>query len=190
MFRYLILLFLVACGTPDGDGERVDGVPEGNHRIFVTSTTSQGDFGGIAAANSACQSAANNAGLVNNYKAILSDSGSDISDNLSGSGGVYVFNGVAPVLIAANINDLWNADFESLLGEVTYDENGNTVSSGVWTGTRATGDNGFANTCSDWTSSSSGANGLTGSTLSSDGSWIDDKLETCEKSLAIYCISQ
>ncbi|MCO4753611.1 MAG: DUF1554 domain-containing protein [Bacteriovoracaceae bacterium] len=182
------MTFFASCGSSTG-GDPVDGINVGEHRVFVTSTTTTGAFGGISGADSICLSRAQSSGLKKNYKAILSDSTNDAKDRLSLLGAVYKFNSESEKEKIVQLGvDLWES---SLLSAIDRDEQFNTVSGLVWTGTESEGRSGFSTDCNDWSSSSSADAATVGDTTMTDDRYIEVGIdESCDRSLRIYCISQ
>lgn len=159
------------------------------HVIFVTSTSSTGNLGGLSGADSICAARAalgsQTSSLGGNWKAILSDVGVDARDrlNLTGSYSIRNTNGETLFTTASTI---WTT---SPTNAVRYTENGNAIVSYVWTGTTADG-RFNVNSCSGWTESSSSYDGGFGSTNLSTGKWIEQpSSDPCDQSDALYCIN-
>lgn len=189
----LVLPFILsACGLSDSsDGASTDGIVGDQHRIFITSSTYTGNLGGISGADSKCQTAAQNAGLLRTYKAIISDSSDEARDNLSLVGEVLNIDssGNQDTIVEFGAN-LWDSSLDT---NIKYDEFGNFQSGRVWTGTDSDGGNtsGTLENCSNWSSSSSGVDGGVGDSTSSFGDWVEDaSTQTCDNSFRLYCISQ
>ena len=124
-------------------------VPAGQ-RVFVSSRTTLGDFGGLAGADAWCRHLPHDAGLGGLWVAWLSDSTTHARDRINGDGPFLLTDGT---LIASDRADLLD---ENLDFPIDLDEYGNppplTI---VETGTLANGYryNGATTFCSDWTSS-------------------------------------
>lgn len=123
-------------------------------RVFVTSTTSNGNMGGLSGADTICQNRAGAAGLDGTWKAWLSDSTTSAASRLSHANIPYkTLDGKT---IANNWADLTDGSLQNL---VTRTQKNTNYYSGVWTGTNADGSvtasTGQANHCSNWTSDSS-----------------------------------
>jgi hypothetical protein len=154
----------------------VAGFPPTNDRtVFVTSTTYDGNLGGLAGADAKCQARASAASLPGTYKAWLSDSTVSAGDRMTHSTGAYKLkNGT---VVATNWTDLTDG---SLASPISHDEFGNpageypfqNITTTAFTATFANGNanlsNGFH--CNDWTSNADGA-GWLGQTIFSDGRW-------------------
>ena len=69
-------------------------------RVFITSTTSHGDFGGLAGADSRCQDRALAVGMGMNWKAWISTTTVNAKDRVLGAG-PWVDNGMTLCLEAA-----------------------------------------------------------------------------------------
>jgi hypothetical protein len=189
----LIIGSLLSCGGESGSGELRDGVGDGDHRIFVTSTSYTGNLGGVSGADAKCTSHASSAGLVREYKAIVSDSTSNASGKLQITGSVYIFSGsTSKDLIVSAGSDLWATDTTSLLSSVDKDENFSTIGLTPWTGTDSDGTVALSSDhCSDWSTASAGTDGQVGSTNSTTDGWLEDPSSiSCNNSHPIFCISE
>lgn len=146
------------------DGEEVLGT------AFVTSTTQDGDLGGLAGADAICESLASAAGIGAGYRAWLSTSTVDARDRIVD--GPYVRTDGA--LVAFGTTDLTDG---TLFNPISLDESALPVSSEVWTGTSQAGQ-ATSDTCLDW--QSSGENiGSFGASLSSDSNWTENFAGLC-----------
>lgn len=182
---------MVGCGIEAGDDvETTDGVASNEHRIFVSSGTYTGsEVNGINGADSICESLAEDAGLERDYQAIISTTGSAANDRLSFSGAIYLISGsTIKNLVASSGSSLWGSEDANLLNRVDRDENGDSVSGSVWTGTDSEGGSQPSNTCDEWTSTAN--DGWVGSTDNFNSQWLEDTPESCTSSYHIYCVSQ
>ena len=179
---------IASCGSPTG-GDPVDGIKVGEHRVFVTSTSRMGSFGGVSGADSICLTLARAAGLKRSYKAILSDSSNAAKDRLSLLGAVFIFHTQDQIEKVVELGvDLWDS---SLLRAIDRDEQFNIVSDTVWTGTESEGTSGFSTNCNDWSSSSSSNTGSVGDSSMTDDRYIElGSDESCDTAHRFYCISQ
>ena len=188
-----LLALLISCGGADGDGLFEDGISDGNHRVFVTSNTYNGNLGGISGADSICNTEASSSGLKRTYKAILSSSLSSAFSRLNLTGKVYVFSDSETNSVVVNLGtDLWNTGSggADLLSSINIDTNYNVVSLSPWTGTDSDGSITLTgDMCQNWTSSSAAFQGQTGSTSSLNDSWIEGISSNCNLSRRLYCIS-
>lgn len=186
---FLSTLFLVACGSPDG-GDEIDGINSSDHRIFVTSSSFNGNLGGLSGANSLCNTAARGAGLSLNYSAILSTSSSDAETRLNITGNVFIFTDeTTPQLVASSGVALWEANFNSLNSAVNRDELFNIVTANAWTGTGVEGRFIAGNGCDNWTSNSGGEDGFVGDSGRVDEQWVEGLPIACSFTHRLYCIS-
>ncbi len=155
-------------------------------RIFVTSTTTGGNIGGLSGADAYCQARASAGGLPGTYKAWLSSSTVSAASRLVHHNVPYrQYNGN---LVADNWADLIDG---TLSGSVTMTELGTTVYSGfyVWTGSTTNGSS-HPNTCTDWTTGSSGVSGSRGLANNTTSSWTANGSSPCNGSGRFYCVQQ
>jgi hypothetical protein len=184
-----VLFISLSCGGPENGGENSDGVDTLEHRIFVTSTSYNGNLGGLTGADAKCKSVAQNAGLRRDYKAIVSNVSTNIADRLTITGSIYKVVGSNKVLIADSASALWSPP---LLSAVDRNENEASVTSGsqVWTGSADDGTKAL-NFCDNWNSNSVSQQGDYGIADRTDGQWLDaGSNSTCNNSKRLYCISQ
>ena len=115
------------------------------NRVFVTSTTTDGAFGGLAGADSICATRAAAGGLSGTFVAYLSDSTTDAADRVSTSRGWVRVDG-APFADAPTAFSNGKIVFPLRLDEYGNDV-GNVL---VYTGT--SGGTASTELCADWTS--------------------------------------
>ena len=190
----LALLGFVSCGSPgDGSGNLDDNIPTGGRRIFITSTTYQGDFGGLSAADSICNTRAQAAGLSKTYRSVLGSSALDVKNRFSGTESVYTYGDGNYHLVVSQLSNLWNTNFVNLSYAISYDEYGDYSSSKAWSGSVATGEEGTAQSCetigNSWTSNNSLDTGTIGDSSAISADWIELMVDDCSQSYAIYCLS-
>ena len=187
--KYIVLFIFpflfIACGSPAG-GDLLDGLEDGEHRVFVSSQSYSGDLGGISGADDKCQDLADRAGLKKDYQAILSDSGSDAQTRLNISGSIHIFDGVQKRRVASSGADLWNTDIADLSLGIKFDEDGDEVNDLVWTGTDSDG-NALGDHCDDWSSESN--SGWYGESEKKSAEWSESNFSSCSNFYRIYCIS-
>lgn len=199
MEKYLLAIvssiIFVSCGVSDADVGKRDGVATDDHRIFVSSELLTGNFAKDAAdafevADAKCSDLAKTAGLVRNYKAIISTQTTHAISKLVFSGAVYKVDSVGEAhLIVATGSDLWLTDSKNLLDTVDINEKGEgSLNQSPWTGTGADGATVIGNHCSSWTDST--GSGFTGSTANFGSKWLEDIDQPCGNSAPIFCISQ
>ena len=175
--------------------------PELLSMVFVTSSTFDGDLGGLAGADAACQALADAESLGGTYKAWLSDGGSGPDSRFTRKQWPYVNpNGT---VIAHNWQDLTDGELEN---SINIDESGNDVGvAGAWTNTGSDGSPAvvpFTEHCSAWTSSSSRETGIVGACHFTGGpdslfDWTASGALPCDISqnyvsqlLHLYCFEQ
>jgi hypothetical protein len=146
---------------------------------FVTSTTHNGNLGGLAGADTICTGRATAAGLPGTYVAWLSTSTVDAVSRLAGARGFVRPDGQPfadqPSEIGAN----------QIFNNLHLDESGNDVGTDVvWTGTTSDG-TASANTCSDWGLAS--GNGRSGSSEGGPAAWTDTANTNCSQPHRLYC---
>lgn len=160
-------------------------LPPGSYfRVFITSSTTKGNFGGLTQADNICQTRANTAGIGGTWKAWLSDSTTSASLRLHHATVPYkLVNGT---IIANNWTDLTDG---SIQNKINIDENGNAKSSTnyVLTGTNTDGSSTRKN-CSSWTTTTSIA--TEGRSNSSSASWTNDGNYNCTYKDFLYCFEQ
>jgi hypothetical protein len=168
--------------------------------VFVTSTSSTGDLGGLAGADASCQKLAGSAGLPGTYKAWLSDSTTDAATRLT-HGNAYAL--VDGTLVASSWAQLTSG---VLMYPIDLDERGSAVASNeVWTDTNEDGtaaydlDNAIED-CSDWTNGTTATSepaptselAFGGLASSADANWtvLDDGNYGCGTQGRLYCFQQ
>lgn len=159
-------------------------LPLAPKRVFQTLLGREGDFGGLASADAACQSEADDAGLTGTYKAWLSDSTISAASRLTHASVPYqLVNGTT---IAADWTDLTDGTLDAPI-DLSAD-GGMTALANVWTGTEADG-TASPNNCSNWTSSSTSLIGDLGSEVTSSG-WSAFGSGNCGEVPGFYCFEQ
>jgi hypothetical protein len=158
-------------------------------RVFVTSTTHNGNLGGLTGADDICQVRASAAGLPGTYKAWLSDNTSTPSTRFVQSTGPY--RRIDGVIVADNYADLTDG---SLDAAINVTEIGATISADVetWTSTKFDGTRAASGNCDQWTSPLSGIFTATfGSATTSNTTWTEkDLTSTCNEPRRLYCFQQ
>ncbi len=161
--------------------------PSGSKKVFVTSTTYDGNLGGLSGADAMCRAAAQAAGLANysNYKAWLSDTTNNAGTRITSDGPWYRLDGVK---VASNKAALTGTSSASLFTAISQTETGSYVGQYqlVWTGT---GDNGVAlgDRCVDWNNSTDSHLGQVGYATLSNSSWTTATTFACTNMRALYC---
>jgi len=163
------------------------------HFLFVTSTSYNGNLGGLAGADAKCQERAE-AGTMSSakapgskWKALLSSAvdGVAAADRAEISAPVRRLGGTQ---LASDHADL----FDGAIGTApVLDENGAQANSPVWTGSLESGLS-HGSDCTGWTTNlSSGNYGIVGWSGYADGRWLKSNVNgaTCGSSNRLYCIS-
>lgn len=155
-------------------------------RIFVTSTSYQGNLGGAAGADLACQGRAIAAGLGGTWKAWLSTSVSSPATSFTHTAAPYVR--VDGTVIAADWTALTSG---SLMTGVVLDEFGTYAGpSEVWTSTSTAGTY-TGGGCTDFTSNSSAAPyAYQGISDRNSSAWTTVYLNFCDRWARLYCVEQ
>jgi hypothetical protein len=188
-----------------GDAMANDGVVGPAKVVFITSTLYTGDLGGLAGADSKCQSVAMLA-LKGTFKAWLSSTATSASQRLTHSTGPYVLTDNTTVA-----SDWAGLTSGTLLHPIDLTETGmsapiptincgsTSVLPAAWTSTAPNGSlNGMRDTCTDWTTNgpSYGAGlGVVGQTNSTwtAGCGSESSVNTdpiCASQASLYCIEQ
>jgi hypothetical protein len=158
-------------------------------QVFVSSTSSLGDLGGLAGADASCQQLAASAGLGGSWVAWLSDAATDAIDRLHGDG-PFVTVGTGAV-VAIDRADLTSGILRSRIDRT---ETGALGNSSVWTGTDIDGtraDSG--NFCDAWTNATSSFFGQTGSSQRTNASWTEANQVFCDSDTipkGLFCFQQ
>ncbi len=157
-------------------------------RVFVTSTTYNGNLGGLSGADAKCMARASAAILNGTYKAWISDSTTDVSTRMAQSSVPYVLLDGSYSQVAAN----WAALISgSISTPIRYNELGNIVSANpipyVWTGTDVGGGR-SPPYCIDWNGTS--GQGRVGSALETNNAWTFTTPKACDNNYRLYCFEQ
>lgn len=155
-------------------------------RVFVTSTTHKGDFGGLTAADDICQQQAQAANLPGTYKAWLSDSANSPDTRFVKSPGPYHL--VDGTKVADNYADLTDDSLDAVIDRTEF---GQAVSMPFecWTFTDSDGGTfDGSDHCSNWTSTS--GEGHYGMTITTSHNWTNWNSELCSKAHRLYCFQQ
>jgi len=172
--------------------------------VFVTSVGHNGNFGGIAGADSFCQQRATAAGLQGTYKAWLSAGtvGTGPATRFTKAGIPYAL--VDGTVIANNWADLTDGAINAPLNLTEFGQVPTTQF--IWSYTRIDGTPGlFGNPnhncygadchCNNWSTTSTGGNPITGSAVAqrtkSDDDWTDYSFGNfCGSDFSVYCFQQ
>jgi hypothetical protein len=157
----------------------VDSAMPHTPRVFVTSTTHSGNYGGLAGADLVCTNLAIAAGLGGTWAAWLSvQGGPHAATRVSGVGPWSLVGGQVVATTKAQLLS------GTLSHAIDHDEKGIVVVGGrAWTGSGATGLY-ETNDCDKWTN---GANGRVGDGSSMMGTWTSVGVDGCGQLRRLYC---
>jgi len=154
--------------------------------IFVSSTTINGNIGGLVGADAHVQTAANSlASLIPGQPvtAILSVTGTNAPSRFV-DGGEAIYN-TQGELVANSLSDLFAGAGTGLFNDIQYDEAGNANAGIVWTGTQNDGT--LAPThCSNYTTTSTLQDGRIGRSDQFDGQWTEWGTLNCVNPARLY----
>ncbi len=167
------------------DGQVDEASCTATHYTFITNSPTAGfAIGSLSNADVFCQSKATSgtasSAMGATWKAIMSDESTNAKDRLSISGPVLLLDGST---VATDAADLWDGTIST---NININENGETVSSWVWTGTTEDGLKASGDTCNSWVGVGSG---LAGNSTSTTSTWINGNSGSCLSSYRLYCIS-
>jgi len=162
----------------------------GIKRVFVTSTSYDGNLGGLAGADAKCQTRAAAANLGGAWKAWLSDGTASAASRLTHSRGPYVRLDGATV--ANNWADLTDG---TIRNAIYLDEFGKDHPGEVWTNTYPNGEAiGYMNTkfgnCTNWMSNNYDYNGYDGFVGATYSGWTYFFNRFCVYEYSLYCFEQ
>lgn len=169
---------------------------------FVTSTTHDGNLGGLAGADAICQARATAALLPGTYKAWLSTGNganeSPVNGRFRQSGLPYRLPDTGNTKIADDWTDLTTCENgvsgACLDHAIDVTESGGTLSSDfVWSNTGSNGNEAPAQfDCDNWTSADGGNSGDWGQMQNNvvTGGWTDGGSISCAELYRLYCFQQ
>ena len=168
---------------------QLEGAAAGPRKVFATSTSFNGDLGGIAGANALCQSLADAAGLGGQFLAWLSDTSSSPASRFDRLGSFQLVDGTT---VADDWADLTDGTIDHA---ISLDEYGNSVTGFAWTDTRTEGTLAqAAASCQNWTSSSPPVTppippplGYRGDVTSTSEWTLSGGLQGCDTTNRLYC---
>ncbi len=191
------ILFVSSCAQmskytlEDKNSDEVD-VPVGT--IFVTSEEYEGDMGapsgGIDLANKNCNKLARAAGLKGQWVAMLSTSEiylDGLVSNILPSN--QMFYNMNNEVIANSVDDLFDGE---LFNPILYNELGEILEVGVWTGSYPNGS--LTLSCDDWTEENGQSYGTYGFSNADNNYWLGNTLgssffwASCDWEEHIYCL--
>lgn len=164
-------------------------------RVFVTSTTYNGNLGGLTGADAKCQARANATSLGGTWKAWLSDSRTSASSRLTHA--TVPYKRVDGFTVASDWKDLTDGSLQESIRvtelKTKLGDQGSFFSK-AWTNTKANGQIADAySSCNNWTSgSASTGNGWAGTFLNRDTQWTESGSDPCSviNTNHLYCFEQ
>ena len=154
-------------------------------RVFLSTVSYNGNLGGLAGADTKCQTLADAVPLGGTFKAWLSDGTTSAASRLTQFSSHYVMiNGVR---IANSWADLTDGN---IANRITMAESGVTLAGAVWTNTSTSGGITGTRHCTNWTIGTSAVQGEQGTTAYADYSWTADTYNNCNQSKRLYCFEQ
>jgi cysteine-rich repeat protein len=157
-------------------------------RVFISSTTSTGNLGGLSGADATCQSLATAAGLSGTYLAWLSDATQ--SPVMRFTQATVPYKLVGGTVVANDWTDLVDG---TLSAAINRSETGTLIDNAdVFTNTKASGD-GIATThCQNWTSSApaDATNVGLAKTGATNSIWTVFASVRCDTANHLYCFEQ
>jgi hypothetical protein len=149
-------------------------------RAFITSTTYDGNLGGLSGADNKCQTQAGAAALGGTWKAWLSSSSTDARERIPAMRYQTMNGGI----ITADGTNLYGG---GLAADIASNEFNGSVSGTAWTGTGTDGSK-TTDRCSDWAATT--GNGTVGNN-SSTMQWTNDASPaSCAGMQRLYCFEQ
>jgi hypothetical protein len=185
------------CSRPDAKVTGVDASLNflcsfpGKKIAFISSTSSNGNLGGLTGADQKCQTLADSAGIHGTFKAWLGDSTKSPSNRFTQATVPYVK--LDGSLIANHWTDLTDGD---IANPINIDENGDGAGTlRVWTGTNSVG--GLPNpiySCVDWSNGGEGVQAFAEGSVGDTGlnvTWANNGVkEECSGVFRLYCFEQ
>lgn len=183
-----------ACSDNTTPGEAIGGSCVTGKRVFVTSQSFRGDFGGVDRADRICRNAALDAGLGGSFKAWIGDDVSPAPAARFRHATIPYFKrviGSGDEIVANDWQDLTDG---TLITSIDTTEYGNDVVSTTytaWTSVKVDGTDDPGPQCDpSWSNSSSAATGAVGSLDDFNQSWTSDSVDLCSNESHLYCFEQ
>lgn len=161
-------------------------------RVFVTSTSTTGNIGGLAGADAICTARASAAGISGTFKAWLSTASVSVASRFTQATVPYYRRAGGNIVVLAQNWAALTANSTTVPGQISFDENGVVVAANVWTGTSTTGASAVP-TCVDWTSTAGpmgGRQGYSSPRPQDIGWWTDQGTAACHSNSRLYCFEQ
>jgi hypothetical protein len=167
----LLLHLLLSCsaeveGPVNTDGFAdgfADGIDLSSHRLFISSTTTNGLIGstGLSGADAFCTSLAQSAGLKREYRALLSTVALNLKDRFTSTAAVYGVGPSGAYRVTSNLNSNLATGGATLENAISHTELlGSPTGIRAWTGSNSVGVH--TSSCSSWASANVGLNATTG----------------------------
>jgi hypothetical protein len=157
------------------------------YRMFATEMQTDGNIGGLSAADELCNEAAQEADLGGQWRAVLSTESTSAANRLQFQPRTPFVNVQGDVVIPSE-GGIWETGpCEDCADRLTG--KGFPPPESVWTGTYKGGD--FSgNACSGWTSNAPEEVGGFGKPASTGNEWMDlgGRERYCDEELALYCV--
>ncbi len=145
--------------------------------VFVSSTNTDGNMGGVGGANNICQAAATAQGYDGTWKALLQTTTMGIRENVPWSWGQL--RRMDGAVVATNWDDLWDG---TIAAPINLTEALVTKNSPVWMG-------GVGNSCGNFTDDGPTSYSQAGDSSSTTSNWLSSTWPYCATPLPIYCVS-
>jgi hypothetical protein len=162
--------------------------------VFATSSTHNGNLGGLAGADAICNARAAAANLAGSYMAWISTNQGSPSTRFTQSMTEYRL--VTGTKVADNWADLVDGSLDAAIdrtetGAVSVDTSSSCGGTNrtARTGTTSAGVATNA-TCNNFSSGGGGQSGTLGRTTAADGNWTSCGTANCNQQTAIYCFQQ
>ena len=163
----------------------VDGSCEAGTLVFVSSTTYNGNLGGVRGADAKCAEVAAAAGLRSStWLSWTADATFQPADAFEGQTiPYYLVDGTKVADDWADLSDI------SIDNPISLDERGNAAPDGAlaWTNVDANGGVRAGESCSDFASSDAAISGWAGDVFATGGAWGVAGSRSCDLELHLYC---
>lgn len=161
----------------------------GRKRVFATSATFAGGFGGADNATSLCNSAAQAVGAPAKFVAWVAATGTDPYSQLVAAGGPWYL--MDRTTLAASFSSAPVPFPGRLEHAIDHDENGAPIpgTDGAWTGISQTGGS-IGPRCLEWIEGSTAATGAYGTVGAVGEAWTNTYVTLCDNRLHLYCFER
>ena len=176
-----LLVALTACTAPFDPSLLTDAKADVN-LVFVTSSTQQGNFGGLAGADAICANDATNAGLPGTYVAWLSTDTFDIRTRIGEAKGWARVDGKG---VANDLTELATSGPRVPISRTANNADLRAVTAHVYTGTQPNGQPGMYD-CGNWTLNNVG-DVLTGDIAGGRDTFTETDRSACSLEARLYC---